>query len=292
VQRDRATVLLEQLLERVVGTDWPIALVNEVHVFGSYARGSVAPGDVDVAVHLKRGDERWTQHVIHCMSYGRDPHAVLRKALRGAARSVSILVDPTDGYDDVPMTLLWRRGEPLADALQRLHAIPPDPNAGRAPRDAMRPCFAGLDHWLPRFVREELITLAENGAIAMEQLILPDSVVDNQSVRQLIDDRWTATSPLRRAAHAVIGYLEQRAVDITRVYLHGHDIGEEVTPYLVGFELTYFAAMMRLFQEYGGREWVEVVHPTRTKTLRALRVTLRDSAEVAAWRPTPTTYFT
>lgn len=80
--------------------------------------------------------------------------------------------------------------------------------------------------------------------------------------------------------------------DLARVYLHGRDIGEKMTPYLVGFQVTYFSTMMRLFQEYGGREWVEVVHPTRTKTLRAWRVTLRDSAKVAAWRPTPSTYFT
>lgn len=291
MRRDRATTLLEQLLERVVGAGWPIGLGNRVDVFGSYARGAVEPGDVDVAVYLDRGDDRWTRHFIHCMSYGRDPHAVLRKALRGNARSVSILVDPAEGYDDVPMTLLWRRDESVADALRRLHAIPVDPNAGRAPRDAMLPCFEGLDHWLPRFVREELITLAGSGTIAVEQLTLPDSIVANQSVRQLIDRRWTASSPLRRAAYAAIGYLEERDVDLDRVHLHGRDIGDEMTPHLVGFQLAHFATMMRLFQEYGGREWLEVVHPTRTKELSTLRVTLCDSAKLASWRPTPSTYF-
>ncbi len=31
------------------------------------------------------------------------------------------------------MTLLWRKGDPLAVALKRLHAIQPGPSEGRAP---------------------------------------------------------------------------------------------------------------------------------------------------------------
>ncbi len=136
MKRDRATVLLEELLHRAADDDWPARLVQTVNVFGSYARGALNPGDVDVAVDFSR-DDRWSRHLVKCLSYGRDPHAVFKQAPRGRRRGVSFLFDPHVGHEDVPMTLLCERGEPVQVGLRRLHAIAPDPLAGRAPRDAM-----------------------------------------------------------------------------------------------------------------------------------------------------------
>ncbi|WP_369395193.1 nucleotidyltransferase domain-containing protein [Streptomyces sp. CG1] len=48
------------MLDRLTGcsTDWrchrPLDLVDEVHVFGSYARGALQPGDIDIAVVHRR----------------------------------------------------------------------------------------------------------------------------------------------------------------------------------------------------------------------------------------------
>jgi predicted nucleotidyltransferase len=60
MKRDRATELLEGLLRRVSkGAGWPLEVVESVRVFGSYARGALEPGDVDVAVDLNRQHTRW-----------------------------------------------------------------------------------------------------------------------------------------------------------------------------------------------------------------------------------------
>lgn len=40
-------------------------------------------------------------------------------------------------------------------ALARLNAIPVDPAAGRAPRDAMLSCLDGIGEWLPRYLRQD-----------------------------------------------------------------------------------------------------------------------------------------
>lgn len=58
MKRAHATALLEELLHQAMATDWPASLVEQVHVFGSYARGAVEPRDLDVAVDFDRSDER------------------------------------------------------------------------------------------------------------------------------------------------------------------------------------------------------------------------------------------
>src|SRR4051812_46374720 len=81
---------------------------------------------------------------------------------------------------DFPMILLWRRGEAVSIAAQRIHALVPDPTATRAPRDAMLPQFEGLDRWLDRPAREHLagavaskaITVTSNGSTC-QRLLLP-----------------------------------------------------------------------------------------------------------------------
>jgi hypothetical protein len=76
---------------------------------------------------------------------------------------------------DIHMLVLWRRGESLQRSLDRLHAIAPDPTAGRAERDSMLPAFEGLERWLARPVRELLVGLVEAGAITITQVELADA---------------------------------------------------------------------------------------------------------------------
>ncbi|MEV7242761.1 nucleotidyltransferase domain-containing protein [Streptomyces sp. NPDC093248] len=71
------------MIRRLDGdTSWPLALVQEVWLFGSFARGALEPHDVDVAVRFER-DER--------MDRGRRPVPALRAwqfpTRRFAARS-------------------------------------------------------------------------------------------------------------------------------------------------------------------------------------------------------------
>lgn len=120
MKRARARELVEELLRNVVAGGWPAELVRTVYVFGSYARGGLDPQDVDIAVDIERGDPRWARHVAASLSAGRDTYALLRQALRGRRRSISIVFDHDGGADDTPMQLLWQRGDSLDVALGRL----------------------------------------------------------------------------------------------------------------------------------------------------------------------------
>lgn len=101
------------------------------------------------------------------------------------------------------MTLLWRKGDPLPAALERLHCIQPDPAAGRAPRDAILPQFEGLDQWIPRHIREALRTAVNDELITLERVILADGEVASPYTREHLADRWSPSSPLHRAGRAV-----------------------------------------------------------------------------------------
>ena len=74
---------------------------------------------------------------------------------------------------DFDLTLLWRRGDSLAIALERLHAIKADLTAGRAPRDSMLPEFEGLDDWAPRPYREVLCAAVSSKVIGLERVLRP-----------------------------------------------------------------------------------------------------------------------
>jgi predicted nucleotidyltransferase len=41
VKRERATTLLNEMLDRLEEGGWPLDLVDEILIFGSYARGAL-----------------------------------------------------------------------------------------------------------------------------------------------------------------------------------------------------------------------------------------------------------
>ncbi|GHC34100.1 MULTISPECIES: hypothetical protein [Streptomyces] len=43
MKRARATLLLNDMLDRLEEGKWPLDLVDEIPVFGSYARGALEP---------------------------------------------------------------------------------------------------------------------------------------------------------------------------------------------------------------------------------------------------------
>jgi hypothetical protein len=270
--------LAEDVLRRLdAGQDSRLlGLVGEVYVFGSFARGALEPGDLDVAVEIDHSDRRWAAEAALALSRGRDPYAPIRRALVGASRRCQVVfnVRATADYD---MTLLWLRGDTLDVALQRLHAIAADPAAGRAPRDAMLPQFEGIDRWVPRDVREQLIAAVDEGAIMLERLSLTDEVAVSEEADRHLRRRWKPTSPLYRAGRAVLGHFDRRGVSPLSVHLHGRDVGEKVTPYFAGFGLRYFRAIPNCLINWGGREWIEVVHPTTSGELNVLRVVPGDA---------------
>lgn len=272
VKRERAALLLEHVLRALDDRqdDWPVSLVTGLYVFGSFARGAVEPHDVDLNVEFE-GDERWMGHFISCLSYGRDPHSPIRRMLTDGKRGCQFQFNFLDRAD-FDMTLLWRRADTLQTALERLNAIQADPAAGRASRDAMLPQFEGLDRWMPLAYREAISGAVSNGAVTLERCILQDGTISSTTALDHVSYRWKRTSPLYRAASAVVADWERRGIDPCQGHLHGSDIRDRETPYFAGFGLRYFNSVPACLTEFGGVEWLEIIRPTRTGQLDALRI--------------------
>ena len=277
MKREQAVEMVRDLLRRLVDgrNERPLSLVTEVRVFGSFARGALQPNDIDLIVRHKR-DLEWSSSVIHAMSYGRDPYTGMRRGLTGGKRKLQLLFD----HDEELMrnsVLLWSEGDDLSVALSRVDAIEPDETAGRAARDAMLPAFEGIVHWVPRGVREALHAAVASGAVSVEQLTLDNQRVGDERADRHLRRRWNVDSPLARAGHAILAYLEQRGIDPASVHLHGQDVVPGDTPYFAGMQWRYWRSMQRCLTESGGLEWIEIPRPTRTQPLKAVKIVVLDS---------------
>lgn len=260
-----------------------MSLIREVYVFGSVARGALEPHDLDLCVEHDLDDE-WISHEVYSLSYGRDPRAAMRKALRGTRRSCQIIFNQRR-WVDFDMTLLWRRGESFDLAVQRLRAIPSDAEAGRAAREAMLPQFEGLERWMPRTYRHHLYDAVQAMAIALERVTLPDAEVRDREACRALRRRWVETSPLLRAANAVTAYWERAGIDLGRTWLQGEPERRKApVSHAAGFSWRYLRFAPRLLSEPHGTEWIEVAHPTRTQPLECLRITPLDRKALAGLR--------
>lgn len=285
MKRKRATDLIEQLLARLdAGGAWPLSLVDAVYVFGSYARGALEPHDVDLAVDVHR-DERMVQHITRCLFNGRNPYAELRGQLAGRTRGIQFVFEAAEreqlAREGASMLRLWRRGDSLAQALQALHGIAPDPEAGRAPRDDMIAEFDGLDRVIPRQVRGDLIGWRDVGRITIARLTLPEQPAEpnDPEVANAIEMRWKTDSPLRRAGLAALQYLKHRKVALDDVELAGELLptptrlaGAGGEPkWWVDWKWQHYQAIPHCLVDGAG--WLEIPAPTRTRPLHALLLT-------------------
>lgn len=271
MDRPKATLLVQQLLARLVEGrgERPLSLITQVVVFGSYARGALTPHDVDLCVAHDH-DEAWISHVIGSITYGRDPYTQMRKALRGNARSVQIMFEPLDRLI-ADYVVLWRAGDTLDAALQRLQAIPVDTNAGRAARDGMLPAFDGFDQWIPRQARLLLSTAHAAAAVTIEPVHLSDNAAGDRTTAEYIDSRWNQRNPRRRAAHAAIAYLEASGVPAYQVAVTGHPGTGRTHHVGLGWR-GWGASLPWPLTETTTRAWLEVIHPTLTGRLDALLI--------------------
>lgn len=279
MKRERATTLLNEMLDRLEEGGWPLDLVDEILVFGSYARGALNPSDVDLVVEHRR-DDRLTSEFLHSLSYGGDPSASMKRALKGRSRGLQIHFGERKSLEaeGLELTLLWTRGESVDAARARLAAITPDPAAGRAPRDHMIEAFDGIDRWVPRPVRIDLTDLVDRKAATIRQLQLPEAEPAHPAALEALT-RWSETSPLRRAAAAVLAHLEATSRPLDSVYLHGEPvIGSRYSDTTwqtgVGFGWSHYRSISHHLKE--GTDWFEVVRPTRTQPLHALHITVQD----------------
>lgn len=285
MKRARAEQLVTDLLTRVATEpQWPLTLVDQVHVFGSFARGALEPHDVDLAVEFT-ADQQFKMDFIYDLSRGRNPFAGLKRALTGGSRGLQVQFQELQNLhrDNIATTLLWKRGEPLSAALNRLNAIEADPDAGRAMRHFMLPAFEGIDHAVPLPVRQLLSDWSHAGAVQIQQVQLPDRDVRDAHARDVIAQRWVATSPLRRAASNAVAYLEAQGAEARAIHLHGEDIDRRETPYFIGFQWRHIDSIHSCLTQWGGQLWLEVPRPA-TRQLTGLLITVHEGA-ILAKRP-------
>ncbi|MEU2607646.1 nucleotidyltransferase domain-containing protein [Streptomyces albus] len=288
MKRTRAVRLVEQMLHRLDGdSGWPLGLVQQIWLFGSFARGATEPHDVDVAVRFDR-DERIKQAVIQSLISGRgNPYAPIRRALAESSRGLQFQFEDQDREqlqaEGVAMLPLWRRGDTLQQGLAVLHGIAEDPTAGRAERDDMIDAFADLDRYIPRTVRAELIAWQQQGFITISQVSLPDAPEDtallaDPEMRWAVGRRWKSDSPLRRAALAGLAYLRGLGAELDDIDLSGERLP---TPrrmaghrsealWWINWKWHGYSGIPRCVE--GGNAWLEVIQPTRTRPLSALVV--------------------
>ncbi|WP_239150477.1 hypothetical protein [Streptomyces sp. SID8111] len=249
-------------------------LVEEVCVFGSYARGALEPNDVEVVIEHGT-DRRWLGGSLDASVNGRDSYVGMRQALRGRTRGISFqfrgrssLLD--EGFE---LFLLWRKGEPFSLARERLASLTPDPEAGPAPRDHMLAEFEELESLVPRPARSELFGRHVKGKISITPLrLLGGDIEDPEAVRH-VRRRWVETSPLRRAAACALVALEQRGVGLGEVTLHGQRLfGRDQLAERCFVDLGWngFGSVGRLLDS--GVTWLEVLRPHRTKPMDALLI--------------------
>ncbi|MGG7568722.1 nucleotidyltransferase domain-containing protein [Streptomyces sirii] len=272
MKRERATRLLEDMITRLEQGGWPLGLVDEVYVFGSYVRGAPEPNDVDVVVEHGT-DKRWLGESLHASINGGDPYVGMRQALRGRTRGISFQFRGVslrdEGFD---LFLLWRKGEPFSLARARLSSLREDPSAGTAPRDHMLAAFEGLEGLVPRPARIELFNRHAAGRISVIPLTLRDGHPADGEVARHVRRRWVETSPLRRAAVCALATLEDEGVDLGGVVLHGKRLFGRGQPErcFVDFGWSGFGHMGRLLD--GGLSWLEVMRPHMTKPMDALLI--------------------
>ncbi|MFI5987779.1 nucleotidyltransferase domain-containing protein [Streptomyces sp. NPDC051555] len=284
MKRARAVELVEGMLRRLEGhQEWPLQLVQQMWLFGSFARGAAEPHDVDVAVRFER-DERMTQAVVQAVFSGGNPYAPLRRALAGSSRGLQFQFEDSAREqleaEGTFMLPLWQRGDTLDQAFGVLHAIAEDPEAGRAERHDMIDAFDGLDRYIPRQVRAELIGWQQQGAITISRITLPDAP-DDTDLLMTPDMRWSFRrwgddSPLRRAALAGLARMKELDVELDDVELAGQRLptprrcaGHRSEPrWWINWKWQGYQSIPYCLASGDG--WLEVVQPTRTRPLNAL----------------------
>jgi Nucleotidyltransferase domain len=188
--------------------------VREVWVFGSYARGALEVGDVDLAVEFDQTKDEAGRWFATLMAGGFDHLGALRRELRGSQRVLEIHFNELEDLrkEGFEPQLLWRRGDSLQAARARLSALAPDPTAQRAARDTVHPLLAEIEKLIPRPARQEFSLFMWAGWLDAKLIVLTREEAANAVTRRRFAERWAETNPRFRAAHAVARYLEQEGI--------------------------------------------------------------------------------
>lgn len=282
MKRSEARSRIEGLLGRVVnGEGRYLPRVREVWVFGSYARGALEVGDVDLAVEFDQTKDEAGRWFATLMAGGFDHLGVLRRELRGNQRALEIHFDELDDLrkEGFEPQLLWQRGDSLKDAHTRLAALAPDAGAQRAARDTVHPLLADVEKLIPRPARQEFSLFMWAGWLDARLVELRAEQAASAVTRRRFAEQWSESNPRFRAAHAAASYLEREGVAPLRaggtVYSDEREVLDADRDYWQPRVAVHFGARLLRWAMFGFGEGTPrvlvVLNPTaRKQPLRAL----------------------
>jgi hypothetical protein len=215
VRRSEATKRIDGLLGRVTsGEGRYLSRVRGVWVFGSYARGALDVGDVDLAVEFDQSKDEVGRWFATLLAGGFDHLGALRRELRGNQRALELHFNDLEDLrkEGFEPQLLWRRGDSLEIARVRLAALTSDRDATRARRDTVHPLLTEIEKLVLRPARQEFSLFVWAGWLAAKLVELPPRQAANSRTRRRFSEQWSKSNPRYRAAHAVASYLEQEGI--------------------------------------------------------------------------------
>ncbi len=275
ISRERATAHVVELLERVCAGEGAASCVTAVYAFGSWSRGALVVGDVDLDIEYDRSrDPETAALILDLLIAGRDWTSPLRKALK-PRRTLWVMYEQIAHITEP--VLIYQDGDDLDAALARVNAIKVDPAAGRADRDPVHPVLEPVADALGRpslIVLGELLT---HGHIGVSVLDLPDIAladIQDPEFHEFLVATWAESSPRARAARAGGVFLLGRGIGLPQLEIlerHPGGTADGLTWAVEAREgkLKNFAWDLG----HGFDGWLYVVRSERKQPLRALEIT-------------------
>jgi hypothetical protein len=270
---ENATAALAALLERICAGGAHADCVTAVYAFGSYARGALTVGDVDVDVEYDaRLHPAVERELVDNVVVGRDWNTPFRKALK-PARALQVIFIKVEMIAEP--VLVYERGDTLGQALARVEAIAPDPAAGRAERDAVHRAIEPVAEDLARPTGILLTELLAAGLLTVDIIGLADADEDELADRHFVTQirlRWrSAASPLARAARAAGAHLQALGVDLADVALMPRSVLDpQDSRWAVDCRETNLRRLVVYLGYNGISDGLFVLYPARRRPPRAL----------------------
>ncbi len=228
ISRDEAARHAERVLRRVAEGQGMNRLITAVWIFGSFRAGAQEVGDVDLIATYDAEDAEWQQirsaAIEKWINGGMrpdrtgDPERKLERAMVGNAGRF-VVVELVRSEDDLrppevfqDRLLLYRRGDNVETALEKLRAIPEVKGAGRTPVKNVPNNLRWLDGLISRPALEELSAAVRNQQIAIWDVSFGADVPGSARSRRAIEGRWGSRSSAskRAAARAAAAWLERQ----------------------------------------------------------------------------------
>lgn len=283
IPRERATGYLLELLERICASGKYLDCITAIHAFGSWSRGAIEVGDVDLNISYDHGlDDEVSHELVRRLATGRDWNTPFRKALK-RRRALHIMFNQLEMVGEP--VLVYERGDNIEVATARVRSIAENPEAGQAARESVHPVLEPVADALSRPSLILMTEMATRGYVDIELIDLPDadlSEISDIEYRRFVRRRWASTSPLARAATAAGAYIQGHGIKLAEVVvLGGRASGHE--EHHVVWAIEAREGRLRDFVWYlgaGVKNWLYVVRPARRRPMRALHLVASDSEAI------------